>query len=222
MLLLSHRGDRTELPGNTLAAFESAKRSGVDGFETDVRVCADGSVILFHDRVAPNGKLVSTITRADLAEVVGYPIPTLEAALSTYANSFWNLELKSAAALTPMLEILAKLKPCGPILITSFLHPIMVECSERCDYDCGIIIAHRPIAVSNILRSPQLASKIHTLVVDFETADARLVEETVTAGLRLFVYGPITADDHRLAVQLNVAGVITDRLELARSTLNRG
>lgn len=219
MLLLSHRGDHTALPENTLEAFESAKHLGVDGFETDVRVCADGKVILFHDRVAPNGRLVSTLSHAHLVEVVGYPVPTLEAVLGTYADSFWNLELKSAAALPPMLETLAKVKPCGPILITSFLHPVILECSERCDYDCGIIIAHLPLTAFSLLRSPQDTSKIHTLVVDFETLDARLAEETGRADLRLFVYGPTTAQDHRLAMELNVAGVITDELKVARSTL---
>jgi glycerophosphoryl diester phosphodiesterase len=48
-VILAHRGDSAEYPENTLPAFESAQRIGVDVIETDVHLSRDGEVIIWHD-----------------------------------------------------------------------------------------------------------------------------------------------------------------------------
>ncbi|HYV99221.1 MAG TPA: glycerophosphodiester phosphodiesterase family protein, partial [Gemmatimonadaceae bacterium] len=47
--VIAHRGDRAHAPENTLAAFHAAARAGADGFECDVRLTADGAVVVLHD-----------------------------------------------------------------------------------------------------------------------------------------------------------------------------
>ena len=48
-LVIGHRGAPAEAPENTLAAFRRAAELGVDGFELDVRVSADGVPVVIHD-----------------------------------------------------------------------------------------------------------------------------------------------------------------------------
>jgi len=48
-LVIGHRGASAEAPENTLAAFRRAAELGVDGFELDVRVTADGVAVVIHD-----------------------------------------------------------------------------------------------------------------------------------------------------------------------------
>jgi len=48
-LIFGHRGSPRRFPENTIDAFEEALRSGADGFETDLRLLADGVPVLFHD-----------------------------------------------------------------------------------------------------------------------------------------------------------------------------
>src|SRR5262249_26317646 len=48
-LIFGHRGSPRRFPENTIDAFEEALRSGADGFETDLRLLADGVTVLFHD-----------------------------------------------------------------------------------------------------------------------------------------------------------------------------
>ena len=43
MLILAHRGFHAGQPENTMGAFEAARKLGVDGIETDVRLSADGA-----------------------------------------------------------------------------------------------------------------------------------------------------------------------------------
>lgn len=48
-LNIAHRGGAGLRPENTLAAFAHALDIGVDGFELDVHVAQDGTVVVFHD-----------------------------------------------------------------------------------------------------------------------------------------------------------------------------
>ena len=52
IILAAHRGDRLKYPENTMPAFESAVRFGVDMIETDVRMTVDGELVIIHDRSA--------------------------------------------------------------------------------------------------------------------------------------------------------------------------
>ena len=49
VLLFGHRGAAGEAPENTIAAFELALSSGMDGIELDVRLCRSGEVVVAHD-----------------------------------------------------------------------------------------------------------------------------------------------------------------------------
>lgn len=48
-LIFGHRGSPKRFPENTFASFDEALRAGADGFETDLRLLADNTAVLFHD-----------------------------------------------------------------------------------------------------------------------------------------------------------------------------
>ena len=45
----AHRGFSEKYPENTMEAFRAAVELGVDQIETDVRITADGELVLHHD-----------------------------------------------------------------------------------------------------------------------------------------------------------------------------
>lgn len=47
--LVAHRGENTLAPENTIKAFELALLQGATALEADVRLCAGGEVVLYHD-----------------------------------------------------------------------------------------------------------------------------------------------------------------------------
>lgn len=47
--LFSHRGGRMEHDENTLSAFQASYDAGYRGFETDIRMTADGALVVTHD-----------------------------------------------------------------------------------------------------------------------------------------------------------------------------
>lgn len=48
-IIFAHRGASAHAPENTLAAFELAVEQGADGIELDVKLSADGHVVIIHD-----------------------------------------------------------------------------------------------------------------------------------------------------------------------------
>ena len=91
MRVAAHRGFSEKYPENTMEAFRAAIELGVDEIETDVRVSADGELVLIHDndvsRTTDGAGKVSEMTLAELkkldagvkkgAEFAGARIPTL-------------------------------------------------------------------------------------------------------------------------------------------------
>src|SRR5438552_1018797 len=110
MKIVSHRGFHrgADIHENTHAAFERAISHGVDGIETDIRLSADLQPVLIHDRLAPDGSLVESLTRRQLEASLGHEVPTLEEILSRWPDVFWNLELKCSAAAPATIELVRR------------------------------------------------------------------------------------------------------------------
>jgi glycerophosphoryl diester phosphodiesterase len=219
MLILSHRGYHTQAPENTLAAFAAAIALGVDGIETDIRLSRDNVPILFHDRQTPDGRPVSALTQAKLSDSVGYVVPTLEDALNLpldRSNHFlWNLEIKTPDVLNSTVEILRRYCTAHRILVTSFWHPLILKISRQVEVECGLLIAHRPIDLQSRPSWIPDHPSVKTLVFHYDTLDPALIAQSRARGLRTFVYGAQTLQDHQQLTQWQVDGIITDRPEFA-------
>ncbi len=98
--MASHRGSVSQAPENTLAAFRWAEAAGADLVEADLRVSADGRLVVIHDaRVdrTTNGRgKVSRLplsTLKDLDAGNGQPIPTFAETLAFVRTSDLQLLL---------------------------------------------------------------------------------------------------------------------------------
>ena len=71
--ITAHRGDSSAFPENTMAAFKSAIRIGVDWIELDIHETLDGKIVVIHDadtnRVAGVGAAIQEITYAELKQI---------------------------------------------------------------------------------------------------------------------------------------------------------
>jgi len=140
--VIGHRGAAARAPENTLAGLRRAKELGCRWVEFDVRLTADGALVLCHDsrleRTATGRGRVSAqdlaaIRRCDAGswfapEFVGERVPTLDEALLLAAELDLgaNIELKAdrgqqhrvGAAVAATLEQLQGRLP--PVLVSSF------------------------------------------------------------------------------------------------------
>jgi glycerophosphoryl diester phosphodiesterase len=138
--VLGHRGARHRAPENTLAAFELARQEGADGIELDVRLDADGRVIVLHDptlsRVTQGAddRHAEDISSTELARLdvgKGERVPLLLDVLdwARAHDQRVNVELKSdvrnrALLLQRVLQVMHR--AVLPKLLFSSFHPYFV------------------------------------------------------------------------------------------------
>jgi glycerophosphoryl diester phosphodiesterase len=220
MLVLSHRGYHVQLPENTLEAFEAAAAMGVDGIETDLRLTADGQLILFHDRLSPDGRLVSEVTRDELQRLVGHDIPLAEAALERWPQLLWNLEIKTPAAVEASVPLIARFQHSHRLLASSFWHSVVAEIAQRTEADCGLLVSHRPRHEETSFglkaadaNAASWRGRIQTIVWNFEFLDEAASRAAAQAGYRNLCYGASTPAEHTAVQQWGLDGIITDRPE---------
>lgn len=107
-VIFAHRGASAHAPENTLAAFDLAIEQGADGVELDVKLSADGQVVVIHDatvdRTTGAHGRVKDMTLAELRSLgagsffsekfQSEKIPTLEEVFETVGKrTFINVEL---------------------------------------------------------------------------------------------------------------------------------
>ena len=110
-IILAHRGDSAHAPENTLPSFQQALQKGADGVELDVKLTADGHVIVIHDstvdRTTDGSDRVSSLTLESIRKLdagkwfnekfTGTKVPLLEEVFETIGrDKIINIELKSA------------------------------------------------------------------------------------------------------------------------------
>ena len=109
-IILAHRGDSAHAPENTLPAFSQAIQEGVDGIELDVKLTADGHVVVIHDsdveRTTDGKGRVAALTLDAVRKLdagswfdpkfSGTKIPLLDEAFETIGrDKLINIELKN-------------------------------------------------------------------------------------------------------------------------------
>ncbi|WP_164521471.1 glycerophosphodiester phosphodiesterase [Iodobacter ciconiae] len=210
MLQLAHRGLHRTAPENTLAAFAQSLTVGFAGIETDVRLSADGEAVLYHDRNAPNGTAVATLSRSELSHLSGYIVPTLSEALDAFPDAYWNIEIKTPSVLPNCLAILQNYLHRRQLLISSFHHEVVLHVEKELRLDCAFLIAHRPAQLNELLLSAMPHPHLRTFIWDYEVLDLDLLNQSYTQGFNNFVYGPQTEQEHIICKAFPLQGIITD------------
>jgi len=128
-LVVAHRGASAAFPpGNTVEAFAGAVAELADWVELDVHLTADREVIVHHDPVLADGRIIGELTCDELPSF----IPTLSVALEACAGLCVNVEIKPDGLdeLRPLLidqviEVLSETGKPDNYLVTSFDHDIV-------------------------------------------------------------------------------------------------
>src|SRR5215217_5690061 len=124
---MAHRGGAMEHLENTLPAFQACLDLGYRYLETDVRVTADGVLLAFHDatleRVTDRSGRIEHLSWDQVAEArIGgrEPIVRLEDLLGAWPDVRFNLDLKAAGVLAPLVRTVRRLTVHDRICLASF------------------------------------------------------------------------------------------------------
>ncbi len=129
-MLVAHRGGARLAPENTLLAFRQARECWrADMLEMDVRLTADGQVVVIHDptvdRTTDGTGRVADLTLAEIRDLdAGYRfealdgsrphrgrgvrVPTLDEVLEAFRDVWINVECKEPPAAGPLAEVVRR------------------------------------------------------------------------------------------------------------------
>jgi glycerophosphoryl diester phosphodiesterase len=227
-LIVGHRGAAGHEPENTLRSFHRALELGVDGIELDVRLSADGELMVFHDatlrRRAQDRGTLARRTRRELRALDagdGECIPTLREVFEAVDRRvFINIELKArgtAERVEALIgEFIARHGWTGEhFIVSSFLRGELARLRDP-RVRRGVLFTRpglRWAAVARHLR----AWSVHPAV---RWTNARFVAAAHRHGWRVLPYTANKAKALARMRTLGVDGVFTDYPERARAALN--
>lgn len=224
-VVIAHRGASEAQPANSLAAFRAAVAMGAEWIEFDVRRTLDDVLVVHHDAHLGDDRALVELVASELPPAV----PTLAEALEACEGAAVNIEIKNDPADPDFDErsmisvavagMATAYRPYDELLVSSF----NVDAVNRIRaLDPSIPTA---VVVGADLLAPELwiercVHHGHVAVHPYlAVVNARLVELSHQAGLRINVWTVNEPDRMRELADLGVDGIFTDLPDLARSVL---
>jgi glycerophosphoryl diester phosphodiesterase len=229
-LVIGHRGASAARPENTVEAFRHARHLGADWVELDVRRTADDALVVRHDAVFPDGRVLVELDAEDVPDSV----PTLAEALAACEGMGVNVEIKNdrrdpdydreervaeAVAAWLWAEADGGRLDLTRILVTSFNpRTIGVVHERRPDIPTGLLAFDVADPESVVA---QAAAGGHVAVNPWDPfVDEQLMALAADAGLAVFPWTVDDPDRMRRLLALGVAGIITNVPDVARALVD--
>ena len=218
-VVIGHRGAAGHHPDNSLEGFAAARDLGATWVELDVRLSADGVVVLSHDPATAAGSLVTETPSAQLATegltTLAEALPVIEEhALGVdveIKNLPWEDDYDPRLRLVDAtLEVLDEASPLGPVVLSSFNQGAIDRVRAQAGDAYATALITPGAGDARALRARVLAAGHDGVVIDHVAVDAEILHTLSTGGLTLWAY---TVDDPMTAAVLvadGVSGIVTD------------
>lgn len=240
-IALAHRGGVTPEASaaveNSLRAFDAAVGLGYRYLETDVHATSDQVLIAFHDdrlaRVTDSRGTVADLTWAEVssARIGGRePIPRLSDLLDALPHAFFNLDLKSDAAVEPLVGLLERRNATQRVCVGSFsTHRIR---RFRTLTGGRIATSASPAEVLSFALAPRL-SRIWPLAGQAFQVPERdpashlrvvsrpMIEAAHRRGAHVHVWTVNDEADMERLIDMGVDGIVSDEIDTLKSVLTR-
>lgn len=221
--LVGHRGYGAGAPGgyreNSVESVLAAAEGGVPWVELDARRSSDGVLVLWHDRVTPDGRLIADLTAADLAAT---GIVRLEEVLTALPRPVGvNIDVKTTmrdatdpharrthAIVAELLRIYAETRP---FFVSSFDASLPCYLRDRVSLggdgvalglitDTGFPADHAISAAANLgFDAVCLSTRTLRIGRDGEPLAQRILDVAHEAGLEVMAWSPDPAESAELA-----------------------
>ncbi|WP_236825931.1 MULTISPECIES: glycerophosphodiester phosphodiesterase [unclassified Blastococcus] len=237
-LAMAHRGGAIEHLENSMPAFEACVELGYRFIETDVQVTADGVLVAFHDptleRVTGQSGRLDSLTWAQVSEArIGgrEPIVRLEDLFGAWPDVRFNLDIKAAGVLAPLVRLVRRMQVLDRICLGSFSDARIAAARRLFGPAVCTSLGPRGVAALRLSSySPRAAGLVRISAgcaqVPLQLGGRALVDERFLAaaharGLQVHVW---TVDDPAEAeamLDLGVDGIMTDRPAMLRGVLEK-
>ena len=229
----AHRGGASEVPENTMPAFEHAVRLGYRYLETDVHVTSDGVLLAFHDdvldRVTDGHGRVDALPWSVVknAKVDGRePIPLFEDLLGTFPDVRVNIDPKHDGAVDTLVDVIKKCDAVDRVCIGAFSDRRLTRMRTLLGPSVCTSLGPRGIARLRsasygvpVGRLPAPCAQVPTGAKGVTLVDKRLVREAHERNIKIHVWTIDDAAEMGRLLDLGVDGIMTDRPAVLREVL---
>jgi glycerophosphoryl diester phosphodiesterase len=229
----AHRGGASEVPENTLPAFEHAVRLGYRYVETDVHVTADGVLLAFHDDVLDRvtdrtgviGELPWSVVRE--ARVDGTePIPLLEDLLGTWPALRVNIDPKHDEAVDPLVEVLRRTGAVERVCVGAFSDDRLARVRTALPGICTSLGPAGSLQLGLAATGAQEVGELEAPCAQLPPSygetpvvTAEVVAEAHRRGMQVHVWTIDDAEEMARLLDLGVDGLMTDRPAVLKDVL---
>ena len=235
---MAHRGGAIEHLENTMPAFQACVDLGYRYLETDVQVTADGVLVAFHDptleRVTDRSGRVEHLPWSEIAEArIGgrEPILRLEDLLGAWPDVRFNLDIKAAGVLAPLVRLVRRMDVADRHLPRVVLRRPDRRGPPPVRPDLCTSLGPRGVAALRLSSySPRAAGLVRIQAgcaqVPLQLGGRALVDERFVAaaherGLQVHVWTVDDPDECTAMLDLGVDGIMTDRPAMLRELLEK-
>ncbi|MBP0453145.1 glycerophosphodiester phosphodiesterase [Kitasatospora sp. RG8] len=237
-LAFAHRGGDLGHPENSLAAFEAAVALGYRYLETDVHATRDGVLVAFHDsrldRVTDRTGAVAELPwdAVRQARIGGTePVPLLEDLLDAFPGARFNVDVKAAPAVGPLVEAVRRTNAWDRVCVGGFSDSRLAAVRAAAGPRLATSLGPREVARLRLrsLAGPLLrgrgapfagvCAQVPERHRGVRVVDRAFVRATHRLGLQVHVW---TVDDPtriRALLDLGVDGIMADRIDVLRDVL---
>jgi glycerophosphoryl diester phosphodiesterase len=237
-LAFAHRGGAIEHLENSMPAFEACVALGYRYLETDVRATADGVLVAFHDptleRTTDRAGRIDQLPWSEVAQArVGgrEPLVCLEDLLGAWPDVRFNLDIKAAGVLTPLVRLLRRLKVTDRLCLASFSDARIAAARRLLGPSICTSLGPRGVAAlrlssyspraAALLRVPAGCAQVPLHLGGRALVDERFVTAAHARDLQVHVWTVDTEEDASALLDLGVDGVMTDRPAMLREVLEK-
>ena len=227
VMVIGHRGGRAEFEENTLAAFKGSFENGVRGYETDIRMTADGELVILHDaslkRITGVDLDVEKSTRKEIKKIKtkqGNPILFLDELVEYFRGSdiaYIEWEMKSKNYTPEQLEIycdkiyniVMASKPKDALYIFSSFDERALHTMKRLhpEAECALIVS---APMSDDLIEHLNALGLKRVACGVEGTSRKAMKAAHKAGIVVNLWPGKSIEDFQLAVALGADIACTD------------
>lgn len=230
--LFSHRGGRLEHDENTMEAFKISYEAGYRGYETDIRLTADGKLIFFHDnsldRCTNATGPIENLTMKEIEQIKtkqGNPLCTLDEFLDFFKDKhnddlYIEFEIKTNAKLYTQEKVeetcdkiykaVTSKKPEGAVyLFTSADYRALRYLQQKYKTDDLLLITSKPCNDETIALCKAMG--ISRLGAKMEGTSRAAVKKAKEQGLVVSLWPGLCVEDLMLGAYLGADYMCTDR-----------
>ncbi|MFF2524548.1 glycerophosphodiester phosphodiesterase [Streptomyces liangshanensis] len=228
----AHRGGAADGLENTAAAFRRAESLGYRYFETDVHTTADGRLVAFHDttldRVTDGHGRIADLPWEEVrqARVAGKEqLPLFADLLDEFPEARWNVDIKAAPALVPLVDLIRRTGCWDRVCVGSFSERRVAAAARlagpRLATSYGVRgvlgLRLRSYGLPFPVRAGAVSAQVPEAQSGVPVVDERFVRAAHARGLQVHVWTINEADRIDALLDLGVDGIMTDQLETLRT-----